>query len=71
MPHRAAHIRCLAVTAAIALLPVADAHALPTLHHGDRGRSVASSSARCTSATTASSGAARCAPSSAFSAGTG
>jgi murein L,D-transpeptidase YcbB/YkuD len=29
------------VTAAIALLPVADAHALPTLHHGDRGRSVA------------------------------
>ena len=41
MPHRAAHIRCLAVTAAIALLPVADAQALPTLHHGDRGRSVA------------------------------
>jgi peptidoglycan hydrolase-like protein with peptidoglycan-binding domain len=29
------------VTAAIALLPVADAQALPTLHHGDRGRSVA------------------------------
>jgi hypothetical protein len=41
MPHRAAHIRCLAVTAAIALLPVASAQALPTLHHGDRGRSVA------------------------------
>src|SRR5512132_4148150 len=41
MPPRAAHIRCLAVTAAIALLPVADAQALPTLHHGDRGRSVA------------------------------
>jgi putative peptidoglycan binding protein len=41
MPHRAAHIRCLVVTAAIALLPVASAQALPTLHHGDRGRSVA------------------------------
>jgi peptidoglycan hydrolase-like protein with peptidoglycan-binding domain len=41
MPVRAAHIRCLAATAAIALLPIADAHALPTLHHGDRGRSVA------------------------------
>jgi peptidoglycan hydrolase-like protein with peptidoglycan-binding domain len=41
MPLRAAHIRCLAATAAIALLPIADAHALPTLHHGDRGRSVA------------------------------
>ena len=40
MPHLAAHIRCLAATAAIALLPVADAQALPTLHHGDRGRSV-------------------------------
>ena len=41
MPHPAAHIRCLAATAAIALLPVASAQALPTLHHGDRGRSVA------------------------------
>ena len=41
MPHLAAHIRCLAATAAIALLPVASAQALPTLHHGDRGRSVA------------------------------
>jgi peptidoglycan hydrolase-like protein with peptidoglycan-binding domain len=41
MPPPAAHIRCLAATAAIALLPVADAQALPTLHHGDRGRSVA------------------------------
>ena len=40
MPHLAAHIRCLAAAAAIALLPVADAQALPTLHHGDRGRSV-------------------------------
>jgi Putative peptidoglycan binding domain len=40
MPRPAAHIRCLAATAAIALLPVADAQALPTLHHGDRGRSV-------------------------------
>ena len=41
MPRPAAHIRCLAATAAIALLPVASAQALPTLHHGDRGRSVA------------------------------
>ncbi|HSS57269.1 MAG TPA: peptidoglycan-binding domain-containing protein, partial [Solirubrobacteraceae bacterium] len=41
MSHRAAHIRCQAAVAAIVLLPVADAHALPKLHHGDRGRSVA------------------------------
>lgn len=41
MPPRAANIRCLVVAAAIALLPAADAQALPTLHHGDRGRSVA------------------------------
>jgi peptidoglycan hydrolase-like protein with peptidoglycan-binding domain len=29
-----------AVVAALALLPAADAHALPTLHHGDRGKTV-------------------------------
>jgi hypothetical protein len=40
MPHRAADIRCLAAAVAILLLLVADAQALPTLHHGDRGRSV-------------------------------
>ena len=32
--------RAAAVAAAIALLPAADAHALPTLHHGDRGKVV-------------------------------
>jgi Putative peptidoglycan binding domain len=39
---RAAHVRRLATSAALAalLLPAADAQALPTLHHGDRGRSV-------------------------------
>jgi cell wall-associated NlpC family hydrolase len=41
MPTRAAHIRRLAATVAVvALLPAADAQALPTLHHGDRGGSV-------------------------------
>src|SRR6266487_2448271 len=41
MSHRAAHIRRLAAAIALlALLPAADAQALPTLHHGDRGRSV-------------------------------
>jgi hypothetical protein len=40
MPHRAAYIRCLAAAAAVVLLLAADAQALPTLHHGDRGRSV-------------------------------
>jgi Putative peptidoglycan binding domain len=41
MPHRAADIRRLAAAAAIlAVLPAADAKALPTLHHGDRGKSV-------------------------------
>jgi hypothetical protein len=41
MPHRAADIRRLAAAAAILfLLPAADAKALPTLHHGDRGKSV-------------------------------
>jgi peptidoglycan hydrolase-like protein with peptidoglycan-binding domain len=38
---RAAHVRRLATAIAlVALLPAADAQALPTLHHGDRGRSV-------------------------------
>jgi hypothetical protein len=38
---RAANVRRIAVAAAVvALLPAADAQALPTLHHGDRGRSV-------------------------------
>ena len=38
---RAARTRRLAVLVALAaLLPAADAQALPTLHHGDRGRSV-------------------------------
>jgi hypothetical protein len=41
MPRRAADIRRLAAAAAILLvLPAADAKALPTLHHGDRGKSV-------------------------------
>jgi len=41
MPHRAAHIRRLAAAIALlTLLPAADAQALPTLHHGDRGGSV-------------------------------
>jgi lysozyme family protein len=41
MPHRAADIRRLVVLAAlIALLPAADAHALPTLHRGDHGAAV-------------------------------
>jgi peptidoglycan hydrolase-like protein with peptidoglycan-binding domain len=41
MPHRAADIRRLAAAAAILIvLPAADAKALPTLHHGDRGKSV-------------------------------
>jgi hypothetical protein len=41
MPPRAAYLRCLAVVVALAaLLPAADAQALPTLHHGDRGASV-------------------------------
>jgi peptidoglycan hydrolase-like protein with peptidoglycan-binding domain len=41
MPRRSAHIPHLAAAALIcALLFTADAQALPTLHHGDRGRSV-------------------------------
>src|SRR5882757_3799211 len=41
MSPRAAHIRRLAATVAVVvLLPAADAQALPTLHHGDRGGSV-------------------------------
>jgi hypothetical protein len=41
MPHRAADIRRLVVPAALAaLVPVADAQALPTLHHGDHGGAV-------------------------------
>jgi hypothetical protein len=41
MSPRAANIRRLAAAAAVAaLLPAADAQALPTLHHGDRGKSV-------------------------------
>jgi hypothetical protein len=41
MSPRAANIRRLAVVIALlALLPAADAQALPTLHHGDRGASV-------------------------------
>jgi putative peptidoglycan binding protein len=41
MPLRAAHIRRLAAVVAVAaLLPAANAQALPTLHHGDRGASV-------------------------------
>jgi peptidoglycan hydrolase-like protein with peptidoglycan-binding domain len=41
MPHRAADIRRLVVLAALAaLVPVADAQALPTLHHGDHGGTV-------------------------------
>jgi hypothetical protein len=41
MPRRAADIRRLAAAAAILfVLPAADAKALPTLHHGDRGKSV-------------------------------
>jgi peptidoglycan hydrolase-like protein with peptidoglycan-binding domain len=41
MPRRAAHIpRLLTVVLACALLCTADAQALPTLHHGDRGPTV-------------------------------
>jgi peptidoglycan hydrolase-like protein with peptidoglycan-binding domain len=41
MPLRAAHLRCLAAVVVLAaLLPAADAQALRTLHHGDRGASV-------------------------------
>jgi peptidoglycan hydrolase-like protein with peptidoglycan-binding domain len=40
MPRRLPPTRCLAAVAALALLPAAEAQALPTLHHGDRGRSV-------------------------------
>jgi peptidoglycan hydrolase-like protein with peptidoglycan-binding domain len=41
MSPRAAHIRRLAATVAVVVaLPAADAQALPTLHHGDRGPSV-------------------------------
>src|SRR3954452_11416820 len=38
---RVAHSsRVAAVLAALVLLPAADAQALPTLHHGDRGKTV-------------------------------